>query len=277
MPDDAGWARLYRRLLSHPIWTQLQPAVGKVAVTFILLANYRASKWYDGNSEVELPPGSFVTSYDRIAERCNISRQQARDAFDHLEKLDFGTYRRTQRYTVVTLCNWETYQGSESDENTLETTLRTPKEHPENTLRTPVKELKNLRREEVHTESRSSNAWRSEAFTRFWEVVWYKVGKDAAHRKFEKAAKSPEIAEAIIAAAREHGPRLIAEARGERSPLHPATWLHQGRWKDEPMLPGLVPRGRDATLTFGERKDQRRDEIFADLMTERAHGQIHKA
>lgn len=45
---NGGYIRLFRKLLEHPIWTQLAPAVAKVAIYFLLHANYRPTRWYDG-------------------------------------------------------------------------------------------------------------------------------------------------------------------------------------------------------------------------------------
>lgn len=83
----------------------------------------------------------------------------------------------------------------------------------------------------------------SEKFLEFWGVVWAKIGKDAAWRQWQSVVKKngkvsksegKDIRDELIAAAREQGPRLLAEAaKGDRTPLHPATWLSQGRWADE--------------------------------------------
>lgn len=76
--------------------------------------------------------------------------------------------------------------------------------------------------------------WRQESFDRFWRVVWLRVGKDAARRAWNSRVKFAPDAEAVIAAAESQGPRLLAEARKhDRTPIHPATWLNQGRWQDE--------------------------------------------
>jgi hypothetical protein len=137
MTNAGGYVLLHRKLLQNPIWAQCAPAVAKVAVYFLLRANYKRAQWYDGQASVDIPAGSFISSYSKVAEACAISTQQARDAFGHLSRTQFATYRRTPRWTLVTIVNWNVYQASESDENTQEnigetaqgTQRRTGKEH----------------------------------------------------------------------------------------------------------------------------------------------------
>ena len=129
--------RIYRKLMENPIWTQLTPSVLKVAIYFILRANYRPLQWYDGVETVQIPVGSFVTSYGRTADVCCISMQQTRDAFAHLERTHFATYLRTRRWTLVTVVNYETYQATPDDENTPDNTH-------ENKQGTTKEEVKNI-------------------------------------------------------------------------------------------------------------------------------------
>lgn len=129
---NGGYIRLYRRLLQNPIWFQLAPAVAKVAIYMLLRASYKPVPWYDGTT---IPAGSFITSLKSTATACNVSVQQVRDAFDHLSRTQFATYRRTRRWTMVTVLNWASYQASPNDGNTLENTERTGQ-------RTPIKKLR---------------------------------------------------------------------------------------------------------------------------------------
>ena len=106
MGPRGGYVRLYRVLLQSPIWTQLAPAVLKVAMYFLLRANYKPIEWYGGVQMVAIPAGSFVTSYGTMVTECRLSMQQIRDAFAHLKRTHFATYRRTPRWTLVTVRNW---------------------------------------------------------------------------------------------------------------------------------------------------------------------------
>src|ERR1035441_6300049 len=138
MDRRGGYVRLYRKLLQNPIWTRLMPAVLKVAIYFLLRANYESGDWYDGVETVKIPAGCFVTSYATVMAECGLTQQQVRDAFGHLERTHFATYRRTPRWTLVTVRNWATYQAIADEENTVENTNSTWQG-------TPDKEIKKKR------------------------------------------------------------------------------------------------------------------------------------
>ena len=77
----------------------------------------------------------------------------------------------------------------------------------------------------------SSNAAHSKEFDSFWEHYPRKVGKLVAKKAFLKALTLTDVGN-IQEALR----RLHQEVRGKDAQFipHPATWLNQGRWDDEP-------------------------------------------
>ncbi len=74
-------------------------------------------------------------------------------------------------------------------------------------------------------------------FEEFWGAVWLKTGKDAALRQWKLKLTTTALQDLAIRAAHEQG-RLILEQASVRghSPVHPATWISQGRYLDEPQL-----------------------------------------
>src|ERR1700722_13099695 len=113
---DGGYIRLYRKLLDHPIWTRLTPPVLKVAIYFLIKANWRATDWYDGRKRVPIARGTFVTSYASAATECRLTLKQVRLAFGHLSKLGFASYARDGSWTMVVLPNYDEYE-SEKEPN----------------------------------------------------------------------------------------------------------------------------------------------------------------
>lgn len=119
---EGPWVKLFVKLLENPIWTQLSPAVLKLAIYCILRANYRPSQWYDGSQQVDVPTGSFVTSYSKLSEACALTVKQIRCALVHLENLEFVAVSRAhagaQHWTLVSVCNYEAYQGKRKNQGT---------------------------------------------------------------------------------------------------------------------------------------------------------------
>jgi uncharacterized protein YdaU (DUF1376 family) len=67
-------------------------------------------------------------------------------------------------------------------------------------------------------------------FERFWEAYPRKVGKPSALKAFARCRVTPELLETLLSAVK-------AQAPGWSEPRfipHPATWLNDERWKDEP-------------------------------------------
>lgn len=75
-------------------------------------------------------------------------------------------------------------------------------------------------------------------FERFWEAYPRKVGKGAARPKWDKALHKADPAE--IMAALERAKHDWSELESQFIP-HPATWLSQERWLDEPVTRATGP------------------------------------
>lgn len=73
----------------------------------------------------------------------------------------------------------------------------------------------------------------NEDFQEFWRVYPRKVGKLAAQKQYEKVRKAGICHEELM--------NGITNYREIKPPYadwcHPATWLSQGRWLDEPDVP----------------------------------------
>ena len=85
----------------------------------------------------------------------------------------------------------------------------------------------------VKEDAMTGRRWADEAFEAFWASFPRKVGKLAAKREWDRIRPTPEVVEAMAKALEWQmeqwdDPQYIP---------HPRTWLHQGRWMDEPPLP----------------------------------------
>lgn len=78
-----------------------------------------------------------------------------------------------------------------------------------------------------------NNDWPSNYAEQFWNIYPRRVAKKAAVRALEKVRKSGEVNFARLM----QGVRMYAAAvhgKDMQYVAHPATWLNQGRWDDEP-------------------------------------------
>lgn len=72
-------------------------------------------------------------------------------------------------------------------------------------------------------------------FERFWEAYPKKVGKLAAQKAWDRA-KRPDIAQILVAVRTAKASPQWTRDGGQYIP-NPATWLNQGRWDDNPLIP----------------------------------------
>jgi hypothetical protein len=109
----AGWIKLWRAIEEDPMYLSMTSKQRDVLLQVLLMANHQEKSWiYDGKL-YHCKPGQFVTSLDQIQERCakDVSIQNIRTAISIMESYQFLTNKSTNKNRLITICNWEKYQG----------------------------------------------------------------------------------------------------------------------------------------------------------------------
>lgn len=225
------WLRLYTSILeSHKLQT-LPDASFRLVINLWCIAKER---------------GGILPGADECAFRLRMKRQRYDQLFqsvsslfdetadgrfvphdwsEHQYESDVST-KRVQRFRKRFMKRDETVSETPSETETeTEQSRQTPKPPPADAglfaLDPPPE--------------RVPRDWKSQRFEEFWAVVWRKIGKDDSRKSFMRKVTSDSMAERVIEAAKRDGPRLLHEAEVQyRSPIHPKTWLNQGRYDDEP-------------------------------------------
>ena len=102
---DKVWIKLHRSIVRWEWWDD--HPTRNVFQSCLLLANRTDGKWHG----MTIPRGSFVTSISRLASVAGMSVQQTRTALEHLKLTHELTTETTHNYTLITVCNYEKYQG----------------------------------------------------------------------------------------------------------------------------------------------------------------------
>ncbi len=87
-----------------------------------------------------------------------------------------------------------------------------------------------------------------QAFELFWEVYPRKVGKGACFKSWQKAVASGTTNEQFISAINSQAPYW----KDPEFIPHPATWLNQRRWEDEPDKGGINDGNGERTESITE-------------------------
>lgn len=144
---DGGWIKLYRKLLFNG-WIKNH----KLFIFWIyclLEASHRVHKVILGSQQVTLQPGQFVFGREKAAQDTGLSPQSIRTCVHNLATLGNITIESTNKYSVITVVNWERYQGSVY-ESTSKATNYQPATNQQSTT---YKNRKNLRQKIYPPES----------------------------------------------------------------------------------------------------------------------------
>ena len=148
MPELTGYIKLYRKLTK---WGWYQDNVVKsLFLHCLLMASFKDFKWMGKN----LVAGQFITSYKSLSEELGFSIQQIRTAIKKLESTGEITSTSTNKYTIVTVLNWELYQIDEvesTQSSTNEQQTNNKQATNEQQHRKNVKNNKNVKKYNTRT------------------------------------------------------------------------------------------------------------------------------
>jgi len=123
------------------------------------MANREPKSWHG----VEIPRGSFVTSYQHLAEETGLTVQQARTAINHLISTHELTYQSTHHYSLITVCRYDDYQSDEIKPTRQSTRKLTSNQQATNKQLTTTKEYNKDKNKE------DNNIYTQE-FENFWSL-----------------------------------------------------------------------------------------------------------
>ena len=142
-----GWVKFYRALLEHGIWKN--PNLWRVASYCILKASHAEHQQMVGYQPVTIKPGQLIFGRKEAAKQTGLSEMQVRTSLKHLEKtFYFLTIKATKRFSIITICNWDTYQGVEVSNNqkpNQQVTNEQPTGNQQVTTNKNVKNVKNVK------------------------------------------------------------------------------------------------------------------------------------
>ena len=128
----SGWYAVKRGITSHPLFKKRPD---RLAIWLWLLDNAAyAGTTHDVNgTTIKVARGSVCTSTRRIAADCGIGHQAVRTFLDRLQTDNMINTEVTQGRTLITICNWDKYQNSNTDGNTGGNTGLTQDQHTKET------------------------------------------------------------------------------------------------------------------------------------------------
>jgi hypothetical protein len=170
-----------------------------------------------GHTLVNLFPGQFLFGRHTAAEKLRIPPSSIRNRMQTLKNLKMVDIQPDKHYSIVTVLNWDTYQGNDA--------------HGGQPTGQAIGQAKDNQRTQRRSYRRKRNNSYTPDFEKFWSVYPRRIGKQVAFIAWLKVIESYPPAD-IIAAAEEYAEVCERERREERFLLHPSTFLSKDRWKD---------------------------------------------
>lgn len=142
MNNSFSWIKVYRKF-SEWEWHDV-PNMVSVWVHLLILANYEDKQWHG----ITIERGQIVIGIESFSKTVGITVRELRTCIERLCSSNMITKKTTNKYTIITICNYDKYQSCDDvfgQTNDKQTT--TEKQSSGNQL-TTTKEYKNIRSKE---------------------------------------------------------------------------------------------------------------------------------
>lgn len=150
-----GYIKLYRSLQEHWLWLSDEPFDDRSAwIDLIMMANHEDKKIKIGRNIITIHAGQMWTSYVKLANRWNWSRERVYRYIKMLKMDGMIEIFATPNGTSLTIVNYGRFAihgntDETTDETTSETTGKTSDETSDETQTRTIKNIKNYKNERI--------------------------------------------------------------------------------------------------------------------------------
>lgn len=184
---QVGFVKLYRTMREWEWYTDSKTV--HLFLHILLSANWKPKKWQN----VELQRGQFITSYDHLSRETGLTKQEVRTRLKRLEKTGEINTATNTRYTLITVCKYDTYQQQDDNTNTPTNTPLTHHQHTSNTPLTPTKEGKE-RKEYKEGKNIGLQHLEQLAKTHGLDLKYVEIQKESAEEWYSEKGKELTVA-----------------------------------------------------------------------------------
>ncbi len=114
---NTGWIKLHRKILEEG-WLKNQKLL-PVLLYCLLKASHTHHSFTVGNQKVKLKPGQFVFGRKSAAIELGMSEGSIIRRMENLKKMEIVITEPNNKFTLVTVCNWEIYQSDKSSNRSV--------------------------------------------------------------------------------------------------------------------------------------------------------------
>jgi hypothetical protein len=108
---ENGYIKLWRTLKDNSIMQKSEYLA--VWIYLLLSANHKDNNFIFNNENITVKAGSFITGRDKMAAVLKINRSKLERILKYLETEHQIEQQKTNKFRIISICNWNTYQESE--------------------------------------------------------------------------------------------------------------------------------------------------------------------
>jgi hypothetical protein len=188
----------------------------------LVSASHKESSVYG----IQINRGQLLTGRKALQNQTGISDQTLRTCIERLKSTNEITIQSTNKYSIITLCNYEDYQDSTNENNQQNNQLTNiPLTSNQPATNQQLTTFKNV------LECKNKNY--TADFLSFWDAYPKRIGKGAAWKAWGKIP-SGTLPLILTALEWQRKQEQWVKEHGQFIPM-PSTYLNQSRWEDQPV------------------------------------------
>ena len=218
-----GWLKLYRSILDSAVFQDAE--VLKVWIWLLCNVAFEQHDTICYGKVIHLKPGQIATGRKKIAQCTDLNETKVYRALTALKSLGNIEIKATNKYSIITVVNWDKYQdenGKRTSSEQQTNSKTTTEEQQDNNKRTQHKNGKNGKKEK--------NIYICSFFQSVWDEYPKKLGKNkvtkAAMEQLEEAGE-----DAVMSAVRRYVEKIKRDGTDEKYIMHGSTFFN-GAWRD---------------------------------------------
>lgn len=218
-----GWLKLYRSILDSAVFQDAE--VLKVWIWLLCNVAFEQHDTICYGKVIHLKPGQIATGRKKIAQCTDLNENKVYRALTALKSLGNIEIKSTNKYSIITVVNWDKYQ----DENGK----RTSNEQQTNSKTTTDEQQDNSKTTQ-HKNGKNGKKEKKIYICSFFQSVWDEYPKKLGKNKVTKAAMEQleEAGEAtVMSAVRRYVEKIKRDGTDEKYIMHGSTFFN-GAWRD---------------------------------------------
>ena len=218
-----GWLKLYRSILDSAVFQDAE--ILKVWIWLLCNVAFEQHDTVCYGKVIHLKPGQIATGRKRIAQCTDLNENKVYRALTVLKSLGNIEIKATNKYSIITVVNWDKYQ----DENVKRTSSE-----QQNNSKTTTEEQHDDSKRTQHKNGKNGKKEKNIYICSFFQSVWDEYPKKLGKNKVTKAAMEQleEAGEdAVMSAVRRYVEKIKREGTDEKYIMHGSTFFN-GAWRD---------------------------------------------